>query len=187
MVNSLILLCALQSPPSIGLKYTLGGLNLHSDPGNECFYQARSKTYLINTNDCDGSHRSITLTKDRRVVELRHFDVPDFGKDLGTDYNLVEKNFPLETGKAISLGSPLSSTKAKLGRPFKTVKRGSRNEFICLLYREKVMYSKTTGEIVHESYIFKSGRLVEIRFDYDRIPGCGDVPTDHSGWPWSLF
>jgi hypothetical protein len=188
MLTSLILLTTLAWPRSMTIS--AGGFSLESrQVTNACWRDPRSGVYALKTMECDGAHRSITVTKDRRVVASSGYNLARFGKPNPEGYsNEVEsRTVKASTAHGVAFGASRTSVVRKLGSPFKTVTRGSKGEFRCDLYKRVVMDSREDGQVLRNTYVYKNGKLIEILLNLDAIPGCGDDSRSDEGWPWTKF
>lgn len=156
---------------------------------NRCFRDPKSGYYVFSTVECDGSHRSITLTKDRRNVGTAGYDTSRFGRqNNGEAYQQIkESSFALSAGNGIRIGMTPDDVRGKLGKPTRTAIRGKNREFWCALYKKVQMESKEDGAVLRNTYIFKNSKLVEIIVNLDSVPGCGEDSLSDEGWPWSHF
>jgi len=186
-MTTLVLLSALAWPKAMAV--TLAGMDIRPYPTTECRYDPKSKFFVYLTNDCDGSHRSITLTRDRRLVgDL--FDTSRFGRKSSpafADAAIKERALPLSTEDGIKIGITPKQLQAKMGKPFKTAKRGAKGEFWCALYKKVQMENKDAGQVLRNTFIFKDSKLAEISINLDSVPGCGDDSLSDAGWPWTRF
>ena len=154
-----------------------------------CWHDPESGYYLYKTVDCDGAHVSITLTKDRRMVEDCGFEVARFGRkpEEGNGQAIEDRKIELATKSGIRIGMTREQVEEKLGPPTRTAVRGAKKEFWCALYKKVVMKDRETGRVLRNTYIFKHGKLIEIAINLDSVPGCGDVSLSDAHWPWSKF
>lgn len=156
---------------------------------NRCWSDPKSGYFAYSTNECDGGHRSLTLTKDRRNVSEIGYDTTRFGRKPQSEPHsqIVEKSLLLAAGNGIKIGMTRSQLQAKLGKPTKTATRGKNREFWCAMYKKVRMDTKEEGQVLRNSYIFKNSKLIEITVNLDSVPGCGEDSLSDQGWPWTNF
>lgn len=155
-----------------------------------CWRDRESGYYVYKSMDCDGAHTSVTLTRDRRMVEKAGFEVARFGRkpEFAPSHEAEPRSLRLTTKHGIEIGATRDAVVKKLGQPARTAVRGREKEYWCALYKKVVMNDRETGRVLRNTYIFKNGRLIEIAINLDSIPGCGDDDTiSDEGWPWSEF
>jgi hypothetical protein len=119
--------------------------------------------YIVRSDDCDGAYISLTLTKDRHVVQSNGFGVPSLSKD-GNNRMVKERPLPsLQTGNGVTIGDSAQQVRDRLGKPSKVKEEGSRKQFDVLSYLWK---TKERGYKCNydQEYVFKEGKLIEIRF-----------------------
>lgn len=188
MMTSLILLTALAWPRNMTIS--AGGFSLESrQVTNGCWRDPQTGVYALKTMECDGAHRSITVTKDRRVISSSGYNLARFGKanPEGYENEVVERTVRSSTGHGVAFGASRTAVLRKLGTPFKSVKKGRNGEFRCDLYKKIQMDSREDGSVLRNTYIYKNGKLIEILLNLDAIPGCGDDSRSDEGWPWTKF
>lgn len=155
---------------------------------NVCWHDKNSGYFAIKTMECDGGHRMVILTKDRRVVGDSGYDTTRFGrKPKYGEMPITEKSFALSTKSGIKIGAKKADVLKKLGTPTKTAVRGSSGQFWCAMYKKVVMDSAEDGQVLRNTYIFKNGILIEISLNLDAVPGCGEDSLSDAGWPWTRF
>lgn len=182
MLYALLLLVAAPT----GVAQSISGYSVEGRKVSQCCaFDVKSGYYLVKTVDCDWSEVSVTITKDRRIVA-------DHGFVIGgppTEYSTPKPEpLRLETNLGEAIGMTRAQLTQRRGTPTRTAVRGAHREFWCALYRKVRMTSKSEGAVWDNTYIFKNGRLIEIRLDYQAIPGCGEVdPFSFEGWPYSHF
>lgn len=171
------------------MAVSVSGFDIRPYPSNRCFYDKKSGFFLYTTNDCDGGHRSIRLTKDRRLVSVL-FNTTRFGKNSESAYpgtEIKDRPLPLITEDGITIGMTRRKVQSKLGNPSKTVVRGKKGEFWCAMYKEVDVKNREEGQVLRNTYIFKNSKLIEISINLDNVPGCGDDSLSDEGWPWTKF
>lgn len=137
-------------------------------------FDPKSGFYIVRGVECDGAHLRLTLTRDRQAVVGEGYIVPNYTTpDGGKGYSpLKVKPFQsLRTGKGVQIGDTVAQVKARLGKPTKIAKTGSRKQFDELTY----FWSDVKNGEGHEwsnIYTFKNGKLIEITFDREAVPGC---------------
>jgi hypothetical protein len=131
------------------------------------------KAFLVRTVDCDGAHIGVLLTRDRNLVTEMGHKVPHFkGKYEGYS-DMKENALPsLATSKGIALGDTPAQLTAKLGKPSTIKKSGNRKQFTDYVYKWRNLV-KGEGEEWENRFTFKEGKLIEIEFRRDMVPGCG--------------
>lgn len=189
MVN-LLLAAIILAPWPKNIAVSAGGLNATDyEPTNACWRDPKTGYYIYKNMECDGGHRAITITKDRRVLEEAGYDTTRFGRKPKEwmPYKIETRPFPASAGNGVRMGMTKSSLLKKLGKPAKTAVRGKRGEFWCALYKKADLDAKKEGQVLRNTYIFKNGRLVEMKINLDSVPGCGDDSLSDAGWPWTKF
>jgi hypothetical protein len=171
------ILCSPSKPPAWFDKSVAGYVLQWDDkhPGG-CFFDSKKGFYVMRVPECDGSHLSLILTRDRKMVAGSAFHVKDLPKSMGENgYDTVHSaSFrSLATGKGISIGDSQSVVRAKLGAPSKQEKAGNRKQFLEWTYLWRDV-KKGVGAEWQNIYVFKTGKLIEVRFHRDSVPGCGD-------------
>ena len=155
---------------------------------NICWHDKKSGYFAIKTLECDGGHRSVILTKDRRVVGDHGYDTTRFGRKSTTgNMTITEKSFLLTTKSGIKIGAKKADVLKKLGTPFKTAVRGANGQFWCAMYKKADIKNAEDGQVLRNTFIFKNGVLIEISLNLDAVPGCGEDSLSDVGWPWSRF
>jgi hypothetical protein len=156
---------------------------------SRCWHDAKSGYYVYNTIDCDGGHKSITLTKDRRLVGEVGYDTSRFGRKPKNDPigQIGQRSLKESAGNGIRIGMTPQQLKARLGKPTKTATRGKNREFWCAMYKKVQMETKEEGRVLRNTYIFKNSKLIEISVNLDHVPGCGEDSLSDEGWPWTHF
>lgn len=159
------------------------------ESANKCWRDPKSGYFAYVIMECDGAHRGITLTKDRRMVGEVGYDTGRFGRKLDTEvYGQVQdKQLTLGAGNGIKIGMTRRQLQSKLGNPSKTAVRGKNGEFWCAMYKKVDMKNREEGEVLRNTYIFKNSKLIEISINLDSVPGCGDDSLSDQGWPWTKF
>jgi len=151
--------------------YLLGYDGTRSNIG---VYDKGKGHYLIRNVECDGGHLMLILTRDRRIIEMLNYDAPNYKhKKYPGEWKLVEKKLPsLSTGKGVKIGSTPSALTAKLGKPTEIKRTGKSKQYTEYRY---IWTDTKNGEGTESAnvYTFKSGKLIEISFYKDAIPGCG--------------
>lgn len=169
----------------------VGGMSVEGDTiSTGCWHDPESGYYLYKSGDCDGAHRFIMLTKDRRMVAEHGWEVARFGRkpEDSAGSKVEERKIDLSTLKGIRIGMSRDEVVSKLGEPTRTAVRGQAREYWCALYKKVQMEDRVNGRVLRNTYIFKHGKLIEISINLDGIPGCGDDNTaSDEGWPWSKF
>lgn len=168
---------------------SMAGLSVESrELTAACWHDPKSGFFAVKTLDCDGAHRMVMLTKDRRVVNDYGYDTTRFGrapKDDWTGNKVEDHPFAAKTKHGVAIGDTKSRVLAKLGRPTKSVTK--KGIYWCALYKKVVMDDKENGSVLRNTYIFKNGKLIEIMLNLDSIPGCGENSLSDDGWPWTKF
>jgi hypothetical protein len=155
-----------------------------------CWHDPTNGYYLYKSMECDGAHRLITLTRDRRMVMESGFEVARFGRkrDDAPRAKIEERALTLATKHGIAIGMSREAVLAKLGKPTRIAVRGAEKQYWCALYKKVEMEDRENGAVLRNTYIFKDGKLIEIAVNLDSIPGCGeDDSASDEGWPWSKF
>ncbi len=155
-----------------------GYLLAHDDKrGQAGVFDKRTGFHLVRTIDCDGAHIMVMLTRDRREVSNQGYKVHK-GHELHIEDTswrpLDNKPLPsLSTGKGVRIGDSPQRVRARLGAP-RTVKRtGARKQFLEYTYLWKNV-KNGVGTEWRNRYTFKAGKLIEIAFNRDMVPGCGE-------------
>lgn len=172
------------------LTTSVANLSVNSlQNANKCWRDPGSGYFAYTTMECDGGHRSITLTKDRRVVGEAGYDTSRFGRKPENQpfAQVQEKRLMLGAGNGVKIGMTRRQVQAKLGNPTKTATRVKSGEFWCALYKKVEMKNREEGQVLRNTYIFKNSKLIEISINLDSIPGCGDDSLSDQGWPWTKF
>ncbi len=172
------------------LTVAVGGMSAEARVvSHACWHDAESGYYLYKAINCDGAHVSVTLTKDRRMVESCGFEVARFGRkpEDAPGTAVEERKIDLATKHGIRIGMTREQLEEKLGKPTRTAVRGEKKEFWCALYKKVVMKDRERGCVLRNTYIFKHGKLIEISINRDSVPGCGDDSLSDANWPWSKF
>lgn len=173
------------------LTLAMGGMSAEAHTVTYgCWHDPKSGYYLYKSMECDGAHRLITLTRDRRMVMESGFEVARFGrkKDDVPRTKIEERALTLATKHGIAIGMSREAVVEKLGPPTRTAVRGASKQYWCALYKKVVMEDRENGAVLRNTYIFKDGKLIEIAISLDSIPGCGDDnPSTDERWPWSQF
>lgn len=135
-------------------------------------HDSRNGYYLIGGGDCDGAHRRLTLTRDRRIVANEGYKVvaPELGLKGDGYKTLQEARLPLSTGKGVRIGDTPRKVVAKLGNPTRTELSGSRKQFVEFHYDWNDV-KNGEGVIYGNTYVFKAGRLIEISLVSNSVPG----------------
>ncbi len=189
MIAALIAIALTVSWPA-NFTVAVGGMSAEARVvSHGCWHDPESGYYLYKAIDCDGAHVSITLTKDRRMVQDCGFEVARFGRkpEEGPGKAVEERKIDLATKGGIRIGMTRAEVEEKLGKPTRAAVRGGKKEFWCALYKKVVMKDRETGRVLRNTYIFKNGKLIEISINLDSVPGCGDDSLSDKGWPWSQF
>lgn len=189
-MTTLIALAVLGTAWPKNLSVTLAGHDATSrEPSNVCYHDKKTGYFAYKMLECDGGHRSIVLTRDRRMVEEAGYDTKRFGRAPKVEFTtpILERSFALKTGHGISIGMTREEVQKKLGKPAKTAVRGAKKEYWCALYKQAAMRTKEEGEVLRNTYIFKNGKLIEIAIHLDAVPGCGEDSLSDTGWPWTKF
>ena len=95
--------------------------------------------------------------------------------------------FETSTKHGVKIGMTKAQVLAKLGKPTKSVTRGRKGEFWCCMYKKVQMEDREYGEVLRNTYVFKSGKLIEVSINLDSVPGCGEDSLSDAGWPWTKF
>lgn len=151
------------------------------------WFDKKSGFYAIKTYSCDGGHVYARLTRDRRIVEDEGYEVLRFGKHDPERKLPSEHSFPLSTKNGITIGMSTGQVSKLLGKPIRTSVNGSKKQYTSYLYRYIKMFDKEEGIAFRNTYIFKSGKLIEILITKDAIPGCCTDGRSEEGWPWTRF
>jgi hypothetical protein len=127
MLLGLIVIAAAQSswPPTLTAE--VGGLSLVSElPAYVCHFDKASRFFVYHTNDCDGSHRSLRLTRDRRMIASAGYNAQPCGGPASDSFDktIETRPFHLGTGHGINIGMSRRELVKKLGQPEKTAVRG---------------------------------------------------------------
>lgn len=167
-----------------------GGLSVESFKlTRAAWHDAKSGYFVSKTFECDGSHRRVLMTRDRRMLEDEGYDMSRFGRQPKefSDTPVEERAFALKTSGGIAIGMTKATVVKRLGKPARTAVRGAKGEYWCALYKSKVMEDRESGQILRNTYILKNGKLIEIAINLDAIPGCGEDSLSDEGWPWTKF
>lgn len=171
------------------LTPSLSGINLEKMSLDRiCRFDPSSKYFLYTSAECDGGHRSVTLTRDRRMVDATGFDTTRFGRkpQFEGSASIANGAVRLQTGNGVAIGMSKSAVLKKLGKPARVAVRGAKKQYWCALYK-KLNGTRDDGVILRNTYIFKDGKLIEIALNLDAVPGCGEDSVSDQGWPWSKF
>lgn len=177
--------------PPAKLTYAVAGLSVNkSTVSYVCWHDPNTGYYATKMMECDGAHRFARLSRDRRLVEEAGFDVPNFGKpssDFFSENKIEKRKLSLSTKHGITIGMTESAVIKKLGKPDRSTKAGKKKEYSAILYRYIKMDERENGSGLRNTYIFKSGKLIEILLNLDSIPVCGADGDPEEGWPWTQF
>lgn len=169
---------------------TLGNVRVDAyQPSQLAYHDPKSGYFLVKTLDCDGAHRQVLLTRDRRILVDMNYDTSRFGRAPMefAEQKVIDRAFPLVANNKVKVGMGKTDVLRLLGKPSKTAIRGKNREFDCLLYKHVAMQSKEDGLVLRNTYIFKHGKLIEMSLNLDGIPGCGEDSLSDKGWPWTKF
>ncbi len=189
MILALLSVLMLAAWPA-NLTVAVGGMSTEAPAlAIRCWHDPESGYYLYKTVDCDGGHKSITLTKDRRMVRDCGFEVARFGRKPEDNPGTAteERKIELATKNGIRIGMIREQVVEKLGKPARTAVRGGEKQYWCALYKKVIMQDRERGRVLRNTYIFKHGKLIEISINLDSVPGCGDDSLSDASWPWSRF
>lgn len=127
--------------------------------------------YLVRGAECDGSHVSLLLTRDRKEVNQWGYKIRTLASDEG-HLALKERPLPsLATGKGIQIGDTAVTVQKRLGRPTRVERTSDQRQFTNYVYFWRDVKNGEGDEITNR-YVFKAGRLIEISFHRDSVPGC---------------
>lgn len=173
------------------LTVATGGMSVEANKVSRgCWHDPKTGYFLYKSLECDGSHRHIALTMDRRMVTNAGFEVARFGRKPDYTFGKIEeRSLALTTKHGVAIGMSRDEVVKRLGEPSRTAVRGKKKEFWCALYKQIEMTDRENGQVLRNTYIFKEGKLIEISIHLDSIPGCGGehAATSDKGWPWSQF
>lgn len=127
---------------------------------------------LLRNIECDSGLLTLILTRDRREVVAQGFKVPGIRTQEGYEGEMpiLAKALPrLKTGKGLAIGDSPDSVRARLGKPTHTKRHGP---FVDYVYSARFAHYdpwiKDTLKATYEQrYVFKTGRLIEVRFFRD--------------------
>ncbi|MGV3618166.1 MAG: hypothetical protein ACO1SV_22800 [Fimbriimonas sp.] len=168
-----VLVSAAPAEPPRWLDRSLAGYVLAFDEkhGQAGIHDPKRGFYLVRGAECDGSHVSLILTRDRKEVNQWGYKVPSLVDTQGY-LPLRERPLPsLATGKGIQIGDTVAVLQKRLGRPTRVERSGDRRQFTSYVYFWRDVVDGE-GEEVTNTYVFKGGRLIEISFHRDSVPGC---------------
>ena len=122
--------------------------------------------YLTRTAECDSAILTVSLTRDRKVVQNAGYAVPGFSaKDSSPDHHLKTRSLrSLSTSMGVAIGDSESKLREIMGKPSKDEDEGSQNQYHSLTYSfqtKKLSPRDIPVQYVHK-YIFKENRLIEI-------------------------
>ncbi|HVT13055.1 MAG TPA: hypothetical protein VHE55_12395 [Fimbriimonadaceae bacterium] len=160
MIASLCIALIIHQPKWFCTKLSGYDIEKRSDIG---IYDSKSGFYLCSTSECDGGYYSLVLTRDRNVVTECGYLVPNFTPrehDNGTVRLHYRPLRSLSTAKGVKIGDTPAEVRLLLGKPSKT----ERDEFLTYHYKWS---DKDSRPDYDQSYVFKAGKLIEIRFDRD--------------------
>lgn len=150
---------------------SVAGYVIQKDPVT--IYDKTSGFYLMRSVECDGSHRSIVLTKRREQTGWYQ------GAYL-SEYHERELAY-LRTGRGIAIGDGVKKVIRVLGKPTETIKK---DKWEGLLFVGKVRYAPGEGVNYTSEYVFENGKLIEVRLGQDMVPGCGGEDGDFEYGLW---
>jgi hypothetical protein len=136
-------------------------------------YDSKRDFYLVRGIECDGAHINVTLTRDRHIVTNWGYQVPSLSGNAGYQPLQNKPLASLATGRGVQIGDDEKALKARLGAPTSITRSGNRNQFRNHAYVWRNV-KNGTGEIWTNEYVFKEGKLIEINFSRDAVPGCGE-------------
>lgn len=157
------------------LDKSLAGYQVASDGARSQagVYDPKRDFYLVRGIECDGAHINVTLTRDRHVVSNWGYQVPSL-PDVKGYLPLQTKPLPsLATSHGVRIGDDEKALRSRLGAPTSITRSGNRNQFRNHSYVWRNVKSGV-GEIWTNEYVFKEGRLIEMTFSRDAVPGCGE-------------
>lgn len=163
-----------KAPTWLDLK--VAGYALKFDDQNPMIgvHDAKSGFYLVRGVECDGAHLRVTLTRDRKIVSDEGYQIPGYKPVDGIERYLTLKEKPLSTlstGKGIKIGDSPQRVRTLLGAATKTQKTGSRKQFDEMTYFWRDVKNGEGWEWTN-TYTFKGGKLIEISFNREAVPGC---------------
>ena len=160
-----------QAPPWLDRSMAGYRVSLEDSRRTLGVYDAKRNFYLVRTAECDGAHLSVTLTQDRHVVFGSGYNVPGFKQERGYGELDIKSLSNLATGRGIQIGDDELILRKRLGRATSVVRTGNRSQFVNHRYVWRNV-KNGQGEIWTNEYIFKRGRLIEIQFARNLVPGC---------------
>ena len=135
---------------------------------NVVYHDEESGRLIFKTNDCDGGHRTIKLTRD-------HKEVKEFA---GEWCKWIKQPVRSEAFNGFSLYDSDTDLKRILGGPTSVSKEGRYRRW------HYVWNDVKNGEGVkwQNEYVFRDGKCVEIIFRRDSVPGCGELFAMAERW-----
>jgi hypothetical protein len=161
---------------------SMAGLSLEANKLTYvAWHDSRTRYFAFKSWECDGSHRAVLLTKDRRNMSGAGFNMSRFGRSSEAGYTEVtDRTVKPATSHGIGIGMTKAQVIRKLGKPLKSRTEGK--EFWCAMYK-----TVKPGQVLRNLYTFKDAKLIEIALRLDSVPGCGEDSLSDEGWPWTHF
>ncbi|MEI8281709.1 MAG: hypothetical protein WCG75_04835 [Armatimonadota bacterium] len=148
-------------------KATLAGYAVDNDESHRTIavYDRAKNYYLTRTAECDGADLTVTLTRDRKVVQDAGYTVPGLPVRAGEqDHVLTMRSLSsLKTSMGVAIGDSESQVREIVGKPTKVKDEGSRKQYHALTYEFQTKKRDWSTTYSHR-YVFKEGRLIEIQF-----------------------
>jgi hypothetical protein len=148
-------------------KAALAGYAVDHDESHReiAIYDKAKNYYLTRTAECDGADLTVTLTRDRKVVQNAGYTVPGLPIRSGEqDHVLTMRTLTsLKTSMGVAIGDSESKVREIVGKPTKAMNEGSRDQYHALEYRFNTGKKDCHTSYVHR-YVFKEGHLIEIQF-----------------------
>lgn len=182
MPVAIALLAVLPGQSVARVTDSVAGFSVHGTTVSQALrHDPKSGFYLSKSVDCDFSHVTVILTRDRRMLGV------EVEGGEARDINITQQSLPLTTKNGIKIGMAVNQVEQRIGAPDRVARMGARKEFLCYLYRQIKMEDRENGYALRNTYVFKRGLLIEVQIHGDSIPGCGGDGRDESWWPSGRF
>ena len=148
-------------------KATLAGYAVDHDESHNAIgvYDKAKNFYLTRTAECDGAYLTVTLTRDRKVVQDAGYAVPGLPTGPGEHRTLLKlrplRN--LSTSMGVTIGDSESKVREIVGKPSKVEDEGWRDQYHSLTYKYKTKKVQDIAITYEHKYVFKEGRVIEIQ------------------------
>ena len=155
---ALAMLIGVGFPPHV--TPVLGSINVTERP-ETCLYRETGNPYFLYAAlDCDGSHVSAVLSRDRRILA----DISSFPT--------YKRRIPRQIFRGIALGDSGQKVTSTLGKPQRRMK--PKGPYTVLRYFALLPDGEGKRYLIND-YVLKSDRVIEVSVDWETVPGCGDT------------